>query len=134
MERRVVVTGMGAVSPLGLDVPTLWQGVQESRSGVGLVTLCDTEKLDSKIAGEVKGFDAQNYMDRKEVRRNDRFIHFALAATHEALRSAELISLESSMIESLGLPTPKEDPHLHYCEEISVDIWPIKSLGEKGNG
>ena len=90
MERRVVVTGMGAVSPLGLDVPTLWQGVQEARSGVGPVTLCDTEKLDSKIAGEVKGFDAQNYMDRKEVRRNDRFIHFALAATHEALRSAEL--------------------------------------------
>src|SRR5687767_15758689 len=73
MERRVVVTGMGAVSPLGLDVPTLWQGVQEARSGVGPVTLCDTEKLDSKIAGEVKGFDAQNYMDRKEVRRNDRF-------------------------------------------------------------
>ena len=90
MERRVVVTGMGAVSPLGLDVPTLWQGIQEARSGVGPVTLCDTEKLDSKIAGEVKGFDAQNYMDRKEVRRNDRFIHFALAATHEALRSAEL--------------------------------------------
>ena len=90
MERRVVVTGMGAVSPLGLDVPTLWQGVQEARSGVGPVTLCDTEKLDSKIAGEVKGFDAQNYMDRKEVRRNDRFIHFALAATDEVLRSAEL--------------------------------------------
>jgi len=90
MERRVVVTGMGAVSPLGLDVPTLWQGIREARSGVGLVTLCETEGLDSKIAGEVKGFDAQNYMDRKEVRRNDRFIHFAVAATHEALRSAEL--------------------------------------------
>jgi len=50
------------------------------------------------------------------------------------LRSAELISLESSMIESHGLPTPKEDPHLHYCEELSVDIWPIRNLGEKGNG
>jgi 3-oxoacyl-[acyl-carrier-protein] synthase II len=44
MERRVVVTGMGAVSPLGLDVPTLWQGIQEARSGVGPVTLCDTER------------------------------------------------------------------------------------------
>ncbi len=90
MERRVVVTGMGAVSPLGLDVPTLWQGVIEARSGVGPVTLCDTTGLESRIAGEVKGFDAQNYMERKEVRRNDRFIHFAIAATREALGSAEL--------------------------------------------
>ena len=81
MERRVVITGMGAVSPLGLDVPALWQGVREARSGVGPITLCDTTGLESRIAGEVKGFDAQNYMDRKEVRRNDRFIHFAIAAT-----------------------------------------------------
>ncbi len=90
MERRVVVTGMGAVSPLGLDVPALWQGVIEARSGVGPVTLCDTTGLESRIAGEVKGFEAQNYMERKEVRRNDRFIHFAIAATREALSSAEL--------------------------------------------
>src|ERR1044072_8655080 len=90
MERRVGVTGMGAVSPRGLDVPTLWQGIQESRSGVGPVTLCDTAGLESKIAGEVKGFDAQNYMDRKEARQSAGFIHFASAATHEALRSGEL--------------------------------------------
>ena len=90
MERRVVVTGMGALSPLGLDVPTLWQAVREARSGVGPVTLCDTSGLESRIAGEVKGFDAQNYMDRKEMRRNDRFIHLAVAATREVLRSAEL--------------------------------------------
>jgi 3-oxoacyl-[acyl-carrier-protein] synthase II len=81
---------MGAISPLGLDVPSLWQGVREARSGVGPVTLCDTTGLESRIAGEVKGFEAQNYMDRKEVRRNDRFIHFAIAATHEVLQSAEL--------------------------------------------
>jgi 3-oxoacyl-[acyl-carrier-protein] synthase II len=90
MERRVVITGMGAVSPLGLDVPSLWQSVREARSGVGPVTLCDVSGLESRIAGEVKGFDPQNYMDRKEARRNDRFIHFALAAAGEALRSAEL--------------------------------------------
>ncbi|MBK9940344.1 MAG: beta-ketoacyl-ACP synthase II [Kouleothrix sp.] len=90
MERRVVVTGMGAVSPLGLDVPALWQGIKEARSGVGPVTLCDTSGMASRIAGEVKGFEAQNYMDRKEVRRNDRFIHFALAAAREALSSSEL--------------------------------------------
>jgi 3-oxoacyl-[acyl-carrier-protein] synthase II len=82
---------MGAVSPLGLDVPSLWQGVREARSGVGPITICDASSLESRIAGEVKGFDPQNYMDRKEVRRNDRFIHFALAAAGEALRSAELV-------------------------------------------
>ncbi|MBC8159874.1 MAG: beta-ketoacyl-ACP synthase II, partial [Roseiflexaceae bacterium] len=90
MERRVVVTGMGAVSPLGLDVPALWEGVKAARSGVGPVTLCPTDGLDSKIAGEVRGFDASNYMDKKEARRYDRFIHFAMAATAEALQDAEL--------------------------------------------
>jgi 3-oxoacyl-[acyl-carrier-protein] synthase II len=81
---------MGAVSPLGLDVPSLWEGIRAARSGIGLITLCETDKLDSRIAGEVKGFDPHNYMDRKEARRNDRFIHFALAVTGEALRAAEL--------------------------------------------
>jgi 3-oxoacyl-[acyl-carrier-protein] synthase II len=101
MERRVVITGMGAVSPLGLDVPSLWQGVRDARSGVGPITLCDTTGLDSRIAGEVKGFDPQNYMDRKEVRRNDRFIHFALAAAGEALRSAEL-TITTENAEEIG--------------------------------
>ncbi|MGQ9550574.1 MAG: beta-ketoacyl-ACP synthase II [Roseiflexus sp.] len=90
MSRRVVVTGMGAVSPLGLDVPALWQGIREARSGIGPITLCDASNLDSCIAGEVRGFDPYNYMDRKEVRRNDRFIHLAIAAATEALRTAEL--------------------------------------------
>jgi 3-oxoacyl-[acyl-carrier-protein] synthase II len=90
MERRVVITGMGAVSPLGLDVPSLWQGIREARSGIGLTTLCDTTDLDSRISGEVKGFDPLLYMDRKEARRTDRFIHFALAAAEEALRSSGL--------------------------------------------
>jgi 3-oxoacyl-[acyl-carrier-protein] synthase II len=81
---------MGAVSPLGLDVPALWEGIREARSGIGPITLCSTEGLESRIAGEVKGFDPLNYMDRKEVRRNDRFIHFAFAAAAEAVRTAEL--------------------------------------------
>lgn len=90
MERRVVITGMGAVSPLGLDVPSLWDGVKSARSGVGPVTLCPTDGLDSQIAGEVRGFDPANYMDKKEARRYDRFIQFAMAATGEALRDAGL--------------------------------------------
>lgn len=90
MGRRVVITGMGAVSPLGLDVQALWQGVSEGRSGTGPITLFDASNLESRVAGEVKGFDPGIFMDRKEARRNDRFVHFAIAAATEALRSAEL--------------------------------------------
>ncbi len=102
MSRRVVVTGMGAVSPLGLDVPTLWQGIREARSGITPITLCDASNLESRIAGEVRGFDPLNYMDRKEVRRNDRFIHLAIAAAAEALRTAELIVTPENA-ESIGV-------------------------------
>jgi 3-oxoacyl-(acyl-carrier-protein) synthase len=93
---------MGAVSPLGLDVPTLWQGIREARSGIGPITLCDASNLDSRIAGEVRGFDPYNYMDRKEVRRNDRFIHLAIAAATEALRTAEL-SITPENADSIGV-------------------------------
>jgi 3-oxoacyl-[acyl-carrier-protein] synthase II len=88
--RRVVVTGMGAVSPMGLDVPSLWDGIVASKSGIGPITLFDSEGFETRIAGEVKGFDPTNYMDRKEARRTDRFVHLALAATQEALRSSGL--------------------------------------------
>ncbi len=90
MERRVVVTGMGALSPLGLDVPALWQGIVEARSGIGPISLFDTTGYDTHFAGEVKDFDPTNYMDRKEARRTDRFVQFAVAAASEALRTSEL--------------------------------------------
>lgn len=90
MDRRVVVTGMGAISPLGLSVAELWQGIVTARSGVGPITLFDPTGFDTTFAAEVKGFDPTNYMDRKEARRTDRFVQFAVAATKEALRDAEL--------------------------------------------
>ncbi|WP_298817786.1 beta-ketoacyl-ACP synthase II [Chloroflexus sp.] len=90
MDRRVVVTGMGAISPLGLSVAELWQGIVAARSGVGPITLFDPTGFDTRFAAEVKGFDPTNYMDRKEARRTDRFVQFAVAATREALRDAEL--------------------------------------------
>jgi 3-oxoacyl-[acyl-carrier-protein] synthase II len=93
---------MGAVSPLGLDVPSLWEGVRTARNGIGPITLCDAEGLESRIAGEVRGFDPQNYMDRTEVRRNDRFIHMAVAAAREAIAAAELrVTPENA--ESIGV-------------------------------
>ncbi len=90
MERRVVVTGVGAVSPLGQSVPELWQGIVEGRSGMGPITLFDPTGFDTRFAAEVKGFDPTQHMDRKEARRTDRFVQLAVAATNEALRTSEL--------------------------------------------
>ena len=87
---RVVITGMGAISPLGLDVPGLWQGIKQARSGVGPITRFDPEAVETKFAAEVKGFDPLTVLDRKEARRTDRVIQFALAAADEALRASEL--------------------------------------------
>jgi 3-oxoacyl-[acyl-carrier-protein] synthase II len=94
---RVVVTGLGAVSPLGIGVPALWEGLVAGRSGVRRVQRFDTDNLLVKIAAEVPDFDPKEFMDAKSVRRMDRFAHFAIAATREALDDARLtISDENS--------------------------------------
>jgi 3-oxoacyl-[acyl-carrier-protein] synthase II len=87
---RVVVTGLGAVSPLGIGVPALWDGFIAGRSGVRRVQHFDTENLTVKIAAEVPDFDPKAFMDPKSVRRMDRFAQFAIAATREALSDANL--------------------------------------------
>jgi 3-oxoacyl-[acyl-carrier-protein] synthase II len=88
--KRVVVTGLGAVSPLGIGVPALWDGLIAGRSGVRRVQHFDTENLAVKIAAEVPDFDPKAFMDPKSVRRMDRFAHFAIAGTREALADARL--------------------------------------------
>lgn len=101
-QRRVVVTGMGAISPLGLDIPALWDGIRTARSGTGPITICDVSNLETRFGGEVKNFDPTNYMDRKEARRNDRFIHFAIAAANEAITMAG-IKATSDNAEDIGV-------------------------------
>ncbi len=83
--RRVVVTGVGAVTPLGLDVPTLWSALTAGRSGIRKIQSFDTTAFDTKIAGEVQGFDATRFFDRKDARRADRFAQLAVAAATEAV-------------------------------------------------
>jgi 3-oxoacyl-[acyl-carrier-protein] synthase II len=89
-KRRVVVTGLGAVTPLGLTVDEYWQGLVQGKSGIGPVTLCDVSDLTCKIAGEVRGFDPQNYMDFKEARRMARFSQLIVASTRMAVQDAGL--------------------------------------------
>jgi 3-oxoacyl-[acyl-carrier-protein] synthase II len=85
---RIVVTGLGAITPLGLDVATTWNSIKENKSGVGPVTRFDPSPLPTKIAAEVKGFDPRNYMDGKEARKMDLFSQFAVAAAKEAVQDA----------------------------------------------
>ncbi len=89
-NRRVFVTGVGVVSPLGLDTASTWNGVAEGRSGVDFITAFDTEGFDTRFAAEVKGFDAEDYLERKDARRMDRFAQFAAVAAKEACRQARL--------------------------------------------
>jgi|UPI0003B56201 3-oxoacyl-[acyl-carrier-protein] synthase II len=90
VNKRVVITGLGIISPLGNDVNTFWNHLIAGKSGVGNITHFDTTDYAVKIAAEVKDFDPLNYIDKKEARRMDRFVQFAVAAAKEALKHAEL--------------------------------------------
>ena len=88
--RRVVITGIGAVTPLGLTIDETWDALLAGRSGIGTITRFDTSELNTRFAGELKGFEARNYMDRKEARRLDPYIQYALAATEQAVKDSEI--------------------------------------------
>ncbi len=89
-NNRVVVTGIGIMSPLGLNTADTWAGLIAGKSGIDYITLFDTEGFETKFAGEVKGFDPANYINRKDARRMDRFAQLGVAATLEAVENARL--------------------------------------------
>ena len=88
--RRAVITGMGAITPLGLNVDDFWQGLIAGKSGIDWITVVDTDGYPAKVSGEVRGFDPEQYMDRKEARRMARFSQLAVAAAQQAFDSAGL--------------------------------------------
>ncbi|QGM30966.1 beta-ketoacyl-ACP synthase II [Bacillus sp. N3536] len=89
-KRRVVVTGLGAVTPLGNDVETTWAGIKAGKSGVGMLTRLDASLFPAKVAAEVKDFDIEKYIEKKDARKMDRFTHYALAASIMAVEDANL--------------------------------------------
>ena len=97
MSRRVVVTGMGAITPIGNNVESFWEGLKEKKLGFGPITQFDPTEYKAKLAAEVKDFDPKDYMDPKAAKRMERFVQLAVAATKEAL-------------EMSGLDLEKEDP------------------------
>ncbi|MFS8651422.1 MAG: beta-ketoacyl-ACP synthase II [Caldibacillus sp.] len=90
-KRRVVVTGVGAVTPLGNDVATSWSNLIQGKSGIGPLTRLNPDDFPAKVAGEVKDFQPEKYINPKDVRKMDRFTHYAIAAALEAVEDAQLV-------------------------------------------
>jgi len=101
-RRRVVVTGLGVLAPNGNDVPSYWDALINGRSGIGQITYFDTSDYEVTIAGEVKGFDPATTLDRKEVRRNELFVHYAVYASTQAAEAAGL-DMEQTDAERVGV-------------------------------
>ncbi|AUC60999.1 beta-ketoacyl-acyl-carrier-protein synthase II FabF [Cyanobacterium sp. HL-69] len=100
--KRVVVTGLGAITPIGNNLEEYWQGLIQARNGIGLVTLFDTTDHACKIAGEVKEFDPLSFMDKKEAKRMARFSQFAVATSKMALENAGLV-IDDSNAHDIGI-------------------------------
>lgn len=127
MKRRVVVTGLGAISPIGNSVEEFWNGVKEEKIGFGPITHFDTTDYKCKLAAEVKDFDPAQFMDKKAARRMELFCQYAVAAAGEAIKDA-------------GLDMEKEDPYMVGCN-VGSGIGSLQAmereydrLKEKGPG
>ena len=127
MKRRVVVTGLGAVTPIGNNVEEFWKGIKEEKIGFAPITYFDTTDYRCKLAAEVKDFDPAQYMDKKAARRMEQFCQFAVAAAGEAIKDA-------------GLDMEAEDPYMVGCN-VGSGIGSLQAmerehdkLKEKGPG
>jgi 3-oxoacyl-[acyl-carrier-protein] synthase II len=120
MKRRVVVTGLGLVTPVGNDVPTTWDALKKGQSGADQIQKFDTEKFDVKFACEVKNFSAEDFLEKKEARRMGAFSHFAIAASDEAMRDSGL-KIDESNAEMVGT----------YISSGIGDFWAIEREHEK---
>src|SRR5437870_10104945 len=119
VERRVVVTGIGLVTPLGTGTKQSWEAAIAGKSGIGPITRFDASQLPSRFAGEVKGFDPTRFMDKKEARRNDLFIQFGLAAAKLALEDARL-PLDKPLGERCGVIVGSGMGGLSTLEETHI--------------
>ncbi|HEY0428321.1 MAG TPA: beta-ketoacyl-ACP synthase II [Pyrinomonadaceae bacterium] len=120
MKRRVVVTGIGLVTPCGNDVSSTWEALKRGESGAGYISRFDTEKFDVKFACEVKNFSAEDFLERKEARRMGAFTHFAIAASDEAVKDSGL-KIDATNAEMVGT----------YISSGIGDFWAIEREHEK---
>ena len=116
MKNRVVITGEGSVSPLGMSSQSLWKNLINGVSGISLINRFDTENLSVKIAGEVSDFNASDFFDRKQERKLDRYTMFALVAAKQAIENANIDSSEPGVILGVGIGG------MHTLEEQKLRI------------
>ena len=111
-RRRVVVTGLGIISPVGNTVEEAWANIVAGKSGISRITKFDSSAFASQIAGEVRGFDVTQYLSPKEARRMDIFIHYGIAAGMQAIKDAGLTARPSAgaPCASPGQGAPRPDP------------------------
>jgi 3-oxoacyl-[acyl-carrier-protein] synthase II len=119
-KRRVVVTGLGIVAPVGIGIPAAWDAIVAGRSGIGPVTRFDASGFASRIVGEVKGFDPANYLNPKEARRMDTFIQYGMAAGMEAFKDSGLVVTEANA-ERIGVNIGSGMGGLPLIEETHND-------------
>ncbi len=104
-QRRIVITGMGLVCPVGNTVASSWEAVCQGQSGVGPLTEFDGSELNTRIAGEIRDFDVTQYLPAKDARRYDKFMHYGISASVQAIENAGLAAEDSSTDpERIGLP------------------------------
>ncbi|MGN1097683.1 MAG: beta-ketoacyl synthase N-terminal-like domain-containing protein, partial [Clostridia bacterium] len=101
--RRVAITGLGAVTPVGNSVSEMWESIKAGKSGIGPITKFDTTEYKVKVAGEVKDFDPTTVMEKSEIRKSDRFTQYAMAAAAEAVKDSGLVSGENIPAERFGV-------------------------------
>jgi len=120
MKRRVVVTGLGLVTPNGNDVPSTWESLKKGESGADIIQKFDTENFPVKFACEVKNFNVEDFLDKKEARRMGAFSHFAIAASDEAVKDSGLV-IDETNAEMVGT----------YISSGIGDFWAIEREHEK---
>lgn len=120
-KRRVVVTGLGILSPLGNDLVTSWDGIVHGRSGIGPITQIDASGFTTRIAGEVKGFDPAQWIQAKDIKKMDTFIHYGVAATQMALRDAGL-EINDANAERVGAIIGSGIGGIHGIEEQAIRL------------
>src|SRR5687768_10018949 len=120
MKRRVVITGLGLITPCGNNVQDTWAALMRGESGVGYIQKFDTERFPVKIAAEVKNFDPLSYIEKKEARRMGAFTHFAIAASDEAIQDSGLV-IDDSNAEMVGT----------YISSGIGDFWAIEREHDK---
>lgn len=102
MERRVVITGLGAITPIGNDVVKTWKGIEEKKCGIEEITLFDTANFKTKLAAEVKNYNPLEYFDKKQAKRLDRCSQFAIIAAREAVKNSG-ITKENTNYDRVGV-------------------------------